>query len=200
MTCRRRGPPSCRWGSRCPGPGSCSGTQSRPTPWPRPPDTAPAPPRPDTRTCTCHASRLCHVLSRVTYCHAAPALVPPVEVAGAAVVLLDAAPALALQVLGQVHRHQPAVEHRRYHITRGIGSSAMPYWSWKVTVLMTRTSLSTVSDLAAWQERRWCEQQPPQRSSRVQPGHTSVWIEAVTFPVPVRAVNEPSRSFTLKNL
>ena len=117
-------------------------------------------------------------VTNVTCCHAAPALVPPVEVAGAAVVLLDAAPALALQVLGQVHRHQPAVEHRRYryhhNVTRGIGSSPMPYWSWKVTVLMTRTSLSTVSDLAAWQERRWCEQQPPQRSSRVQPGHTSV--------------------------
>ena len=63
----------------------------------------------------------------------------------------------------------------------------MPYSSWKVTVLMTRTSLSTVSDLAAWQERRWCEQQPPQRSSRVQPGHTSACTEAVTFPVPVPA-------------
>ena len=70
-------------------------------------------------------------LSRVTSvpCHAAPALVPPVQLAGAAVVLLDAAAALALQVLGQVHRHQPAVEHHhRYHnnIPRGIGSSRMP--------------------------------------------------------------------------
>ena len=69
-------------------------------------------------------------LSRVTSvrCHASPALVPPVQLAGAAVVLLDAAAALALQVLGQVHRHQPAVEQCRYHhnVTRGVFSSRTP--------------------------------------------------------------------------